>query len=144
MGHYCDLITRAVDKGEGAEAWKVAEDMMTKLARKAPDLYDETMHELEKLAYKITRPEAEQIVRNMHPKGQCWSFDQVASMVKSKGVSGCMVHWYLVMNMVYNDYWNTAKMYDLHNDEDFFFSLAKDFIEDPDAGDLKVEMYFGH
>lgn len=44
--------------------------------------------------------------------------------------------------MVYNDFMNTARAYGMQNDVDFFFSLAKDFIEDPDAKPLKVEKYF--
>ena len=46
------------------------------------------------------------------------------------------------MNMIYNDYCDTAKLYNLQNDPEFFFSLARDFIEDPDAKPLKVEKYF--
>lgn len=142
MHKYCKLIMKAVEKGEGEEAWRIAEDMMTKLERKDPALYDATMEELEKLAYKIPREEAEQIVRNMRPKGQYWSYNQIVEVCKSKGITKCFVNWYLVMNMVYNDYCNTAKMYGLQNDVDFFFSLAKDFIDDPDAKPMKVEKYF--
>lgn len=142
MGKYCKLIMKAVEKGYGEDAWRIAEDMMTKLERKAPELYEDTMEELEKLAYKIPRDEAEQIVRNMRPKGQYWTYTQVMDLVKSKGIDKCFVSWYLVMNMMYNDYCNTAKMYGLHNDVDFYFSLAKDFIEDPDAKPMKVEKYF--
>lgn len=142
MGKYCKLIMKAVEKGYGEDAWRVAEDMMDKLERKAPDLYEDTMEELERLAYKISREEAEQIVRSMRPKGQYWSYNQVMEVVKSKGITSCYVNWYLVMNMVYNDYCSTAKMYGLQNDVDFFFSLAKDFIEDPDAKPMKVERYF--
>ena len=142
MGKYCKLIMKAVEKGYGEDAWRIAEDMMTKLERKAPELYENTMEELEKLAYKIPRDEAEQIVRNMRPKGQYWTYTQVMDLVKSKGIDKCFVSWYLVMNMMYNDYCNTAKMYGLHNDVDFYFSLAKDFIEDPDAKPMKVEKYF--
>ena len=142
MGKYCKLIMKAVEKGYGEDAWRIAEDTMTKLERKAPELYEDTMEELEKLAYKIPRDEAEQIVRNMRPKGQYWTYTQVMDLVKSKGIDSCFVSWYLVMNMMYNDYCNTAKMYGLHNDADFYFSLAKDFIEDPDAKPMKVEKYF--
>lgn len=142
MGKYCKLIMKAVEKGYGEEAWQVAEELMTKLERKAPDMYEDTMEELEKLAYRISRDEAEHIVRSMRPKGQYWSYAQVEELLKSKGVEKNIVNWYLVMNMVYNDYCGTAKMYGLQNDVEFFYSLAKDFIEDPDAKPMKVERYF--
>lgn len=142
MSRYCKLIMTAVDKGEGDEAWRIADDMMDKLERKNPELYEYTMNELEKLAYRIPAEEAEHIVRNMKPKGQHWTLSQVMEFVKAKGITGCYTNWYLVMNMVYNDFCNTAKLYGLQGDDEFFFSLARDFIEDPDAKPLKVEKYF--
>lgn len=84
------------------------------------------------------------IVRNMRPQGQVWTYDQVEELVKTKGITDCFVDWYLVMNMCYNDYYNTAKIYGLQNDANFYFNLAKDFIEDPDASPNKVSMYFIH
>ena len=37
---------------------------------------------------------------------------------------------------------NTASMVGMQNDENFFLSLACDFINDPDAKPFKVEKYF--
>lgn len=142
MGKYCDLMTRVLNKGVDDEVWAVSEDMLNKLSRKDPILYGEYIDKLEHLAYRIPKDEAERIVRNMRPKGQYWTYAQVMDLVKSKGVTGDWVNWYLVMNMVYNDYCDTAKRYGLHNDPDFFYHLAKDFIEDPDAKPMKVEKYF--
>ena len=41
-----------------------------------------------------------------------------------------------------NDYYDTAKVFGLQNDAEFYLNLAKDFIEDPAAKPLKVEKYF--
>lgn len=142
MGKYCDLMTRLLDKGVDDEIWEISEDMLNKLSRKDPALFDNFMEQLEQLAYRIPKDEAERIVRAMRPKGQYWSYSQVCDLAKSKGMAGDWTNWYLVMNMVYNDYCSTAKMYGLQNDVDFFFNLAKDFIEDPDAKPMKVEKYF--
>ena len=46
------------------------------------------------------------------------------------------------MNMTYNDYMNTAITFGLKDNPDFFYSLAKDFINDADAAPYKVEKYF--
>ena len=62
--------------------------------------------------------------------------------VKSHGIKGDWTNWYLVLNMHYNDYYDTAKAFDLQDDPEFFSSLARDFIEDADAKPLKVEKYF--
>lgn len=142
MGRYCELMTKLIDKGVGDEVWTISEDMLNKLARKDPMMFDEYIDKLERLAYRIPKDEAERIVRAMRPKGQYWSYAQVMDLVKSKGVTSDWVNWYLVMNMVYNDFCATAKHFGLQNDVEFFYHLAKDFIEDPDAKPMKVEKYF--
>lgn len=142
MGRYCELMTKLIDKGVGDEVWTISEDMLNKLSRKDPMMFDEYIDKLEHLAYRIPKDEAERIVRAMRPKGQYWSYTQVMDLVKSKGVTGDWVNWYLVMNMVYNDFCATAKHFGLQNDVEFFYHLAKDFIEDPDAKPMKVEKYF--
>lgn len=142
MGRYCDLMTKILDKGVDDEVWTVSEDMLNKLSRKDPALYNEFIEQLEHLAYRIPKDEAEQIVRNMRPKGQYWTYSQVMDLVKSKGITGDWINWYLVMNMVYNDFCGTAKAYGMQNDTEFYYHLAKDFIEDPDAKPMKVEKYF--
>lgn len=142
MGRYCELMTKLLDKGVGDEVWTISEDMLNKLSRKDPMMFDEYISKLEHLAYRIPKDEAERIVRGMRPKGQYWSYTQVYDLVKSKGVTGDWVNWYLVMNMVYNDFCATAKHFGLQNDVEFFYHLAKDFIEDPDAKPMKVEKYF--
>ena len=142
MGRYCELMTKLLDKGVDDEVWTVSEDMLNKLAKKDPMLFEDYINKLEHLAYRIPKEEAERIVRAMRPKGQYWSYTQVYDLVKSKGVTGDWVNWYLVMNMVYNDFCATAKHFGLQNDVEFFYHLAKDFIEDPDAKPMKVEKYF--
>lgn len=142
MGRYCELMSKILEKGLGDEAWKISEEMLCKMSRKDPGMYSDYIEDLEHLAYKIPREEAESIVRGMRPKGQYWSYSQVVDLLSSKGITSDCVNWYLVMNMVYNDYCSTAKMYGLQNDVDFFYHLAKDFIEDPDAKPMKVEKYF--
>lgn len=142
MGKYRELITKAIEKGHGEEAWDLADEVMEKIKRKWPDLYEDLMCDLECLAYKIPTEEAIQIVKAMRPKGQHWSMQQIKDYCRDKGIDKDIVNWYLVMNMCYNDYYDTAKTFGLQNDDEFYYSLAKDFIEDPDAKPLKVEKYF--
>lgn len=142
MSTYCELIKKAMDKGFEEEAWEIADEVMEKIKRKWPEMYDELMEDLEGLAYKIPADEAVQIVKAMRPKGQNWSMQQVKDMCREHGIDKDCTSWYLVLNMVYNDYCGTAKAFGLQNDEDFYWSLAKDFIEDPDAKPFKIEKYF--
>lgn len=142
MGKYCELIKKAIAKGTEEEAWAIVDDTMEKLKRKNPDLYDDIMDALECLAYKIPMDEAVQMVKEMRPKGQNWSYQQVKDMCRSRGIDKDITNWYLVLNMCYNDYYGTAKHFGLQDDDDFYWCLAKNFIEDPDAKPFKVEKYF--
>lgn len=106
-------------------------------------MYAQLKEALEAKAYEISPEKAKEIVQRMKPMGQQWSWHQIKEYITSKGISeDCVEKWYLVMNMVYNDYYNTAKTFGHLNDVEFFYNLAKDFIEDPDAKPLKVEKYF--
>lgn len=142
MSKYRELVGRAMDKGFSDEAWSIMDDFIDMLGQKYPELYDKVMDKIECLAYRISKDEAEDIVRRMEPYGQHWSYNQVKDFVSSHGIEDDYNNWYLVLNMVYNDYCTTAKTFGLHDDPEFYFSLAKDFIDDPDAKPLKVEKYF--
>lgn len=142
MGKYHELFSKAMEKGSDEEAWELADELMDTLCKRCPDVYEDFMMEIEKIAYRIPKEEAERIVRNMRPKGQYWTYQQIVDFVREKGITGNWVNWYLVMNMAYNDYCDTARAYGLQNDPEFFFCLAKDFIEDPDAKPMKIEKYF--
>ena len=142
MSTYRELVGRAMDKGFSEEYWDIMDDFISMLCKKYPDLYDIIMEKLECLAYRIPEDEAESIVRRMSPRGQHWSYNQVKDFVESHGIKSDWTNWYLVLNMCYNDYYDAAKAFDLQDDPEFFFSLARDFIEDADAKPLKVEKYF--
>lgn len=142
MAHFKPIYHAAMDKGYCEEILEYVEEAMDRLKRVDPQFHDAIIQKSEDLAYKIPMEEAEQIVRNMRPKGQYWSYDQIKEYLATKGITKDCVIWYLVMNMVYNDYYGTAKQYGLQNDVEFFYSLAKEFVEDPDAKPHKVERYF--
>ncbi len=142
MSTYRELVGRAMDKGFSEEYWDIMDGFISMLCKKYPDLYDTIIEKLECLAYRIPEDEAESIVRRMSPRGQHWSYNQVKDFVESHGIKSDWTNWYLVLNMCYNDYYDTAKAFGLQDDPEFFFSLARDFIEDADAKPLKVEKYF--
>lgn len=119
------------------------EEALCYVQRVDSTMYQHLVESLEQKAYEINPDEAKSIVQKMKPMGQQWSWQQIEDYISSKEIDpSCTEKWYLVMNMVYNDYYNTAKTFGHLNDVEFFFHLAKDFIEDPDAQPLKVEKYF--
>ena len=119
------------------------EESLCYLQRSDEKMYKQIKESLEAKAYAISPEDAKMIVQRMNPMGQQWNWNQIEEYIIAKGIDpSCTEKWYLVMNMVYNDYYDTAKTYGHLNDVEFFFHLAKDFIEDPDAKPLKVEKYF--
>lgn len=121
---------------------EITEEAFNALKTSDARRYDELMKELESECYKITEEDAETIVRSMTPRGQMWTLDQVQDYIRQRGETGDIICWYLVMNMCYNDYYNTARNYGVQDDPEFYYRLAKDFIEDQDAKPYKVARYF--
>lgn len=107
-----------------------------------PNMYEMFVEEAEDIAYYMSRQDAEDIVLEMRPYGQHWSYEEVKSYVTERGVEGDKVcDYYLVMNMAYNDFNRTAKQYGLDRPE-FYYDVAWDFINDQDGPRHKVAKYF--
>ena len=132
-----DLIT---SKGKTKE---MIEAFVSVYPKMSSGLREDLCHELECLAYTYSADEAKQIVLKMSPYGEHWSMDKIKAFIASRGISDKQqIHYYLVMNMMYNDYIQTAEMFGQKDNPDFYFMLAKNFIEDADGVDFKVEKYF--
>lgn len=103
--------------------------------------YKEFYQEAEAIVYDISKDQAVEIVRKMKPYGERWNYNDIKAYVNDRGEMGHDTKYYLVMNMIYNDYYRTAKLYDI-DDAEFYYNLAYDFIHDLDATPRKVEKYF--
>lgn len=142
MGKHYDMFTTAQQKDDSDLVCCAVAEMLDILERTNPKLYMEMVTRLEDVAYNIPYEEAERMVKSMTPRGQHWGYNDVEKLCNSKGITTDIVSCYLVMNMVYNDYYPTAQTYGLQNDVEFFWSLAMDFITDPDGSSHKVAKYF--
>ena len=132
MSCYADLVDKIRAKDIPHEDTdSLMEWAFSALERSDSRVYKEITAKMEHLAYSISPSQAESIVRGMRPKGQVWTLEQVKEYVVPKGVHDSYVDWYLVMNL-----------YGLQNETDFYYNLAKDFIDDPDAEPHKVAKYF--
>lgn len=80
-------------------------------------------------------------------RGAHWSMDQTTAVGRARGVDMAEIGpecWWVTMCMMYSDYYHTAAMFGLDR-EDFYVSLAKDFLSDPDApggAKAKLEGYY--
>lgn len=133
------LITKVHDKAGDGELMNILLWWYDMSDARTQQMVAEKMQQV---AFKISPEEAEMHVKAMRPAGQHWTHKQVREYLATKGITERCTDYYLVMNMVYNDYQKTAQMYGLQNDDEFYFSLARDFIEDMDAKPYKVERYF--
>lgn len=111
------------------------------LKEHAKSQYDKFLEEAEDIMFEIEPEKAKQIVIAMKPFGQRWSMEEIKEYLKSRGISEKIKYYYMVMNMMYNDYARTAKQYNLDVPE-FYFDLSFDFINDVDAKRHKIEKYF--
>mgnify|MGYP003306525305 CR=1 FL=1 len=107
------------------------------------DLKKEFTHKMECLAYTYSLEEAQQVVQRMVPFGEHWSPEKIKIYIATKNVDtdNC-IHYYLAMNMMYNDYHKTAEHFGQKENPDFYFDLAYDFLNDADGVDFKIEKYF--
>lgn len=146
MREYKDImaiLTESKDDfKEMAEYGIVMEHLMGKLEAHSPMLFKETMDRLEDIAYDIPLEKAKEIVRKMRPFGEHWNYETVKHYVEGKDVLGQCVYYYLVMNMMYNDYYDVATNFGHQADTEFYFELAHAFINDEDGKKHKVERYF--
>lgn len=76
-------------------------------------------------------------------KGGAYTWHQAQQYGRNMGITGeeRLAEFYAVMNAMQSDYWQVAKKFGVDKPE-FYACMAKAFIEDPDAVEDKVAMYY--
>ena len=143
MSRYTDLVNSLVRDGKGNmdRLLDISDKAVETLKYFDMEGYNNIINTLEDEYYKITKEEAQNIVRTMRPFGEVWNYEAIKDFIMQKGEGDC-IHYYLLMNMARNDFYNTAKLVDAVDDPNFYFQIAKDFINDEDGKRHKVEKYF--
>lgn len=101
---------------------------------------------------KITRELADMWVKSMsitdgseRNNGIKWSLESASEVGNKIGFDWnkySKIDFFVAMNMVYSDYFRSAKKYDLQNDSVYFAELAKDWLCDEDAPCDKLYKYY--
>jgi hypothetical protein len=78
-------------------------------------------------------------VENMRPRGEHWTMDDTTNAMKSMGYSLDPTEFFVVANMMYNDYYDLVK-----DNESLALELAEDWLEDEDAKECKLYEYWKH
>lgn len=99
----------------------------------------------------ITPELAEGLVKDMaitdgsdRTNGEKWSMTETTDVGNKIGVNWERIpkcEWYLVMNLMYSDYYTVAKKHGL-TDYTFFAELSQAWFQDVDAKDNKTFKYF--
>ena len=75
----------------------------------------------------------------MKPIGIHWTIDETTNVMNNMGYGFNPIDFFIVMNMIYNDYYDIVK----DNDE-LTIKMANDWLSDTDAKENKLYNYWKH
>lgn len=113
--------------------------LMCEVKDKEEKLYNHIEMELYEMAYgkKISEEMAEDWVQKMKPNGKHWNIDETNNAMYSLGYNLDPIDFFVVANMMYNDYYNLVK-----EEETLALKMAEDWLKDTDAKDDKLYNYW--
>ena len=118
---------------------EIIEMLMCNVKEYKYDLYEHIEGELYEMAYgmKINEEMAKKWVKNMKPVGEHWNIEETTQAMHNLGYSHNEIDFYVVANMMMNDYQNLTK-----EDEMLALKLAHDWLDDEDARECKLYNYW--
>ena len=104
-----------------------------------PEIYDKYKIELYEMAYgkQISEEMAYKWVENMRPVGEHWTREQTTNAMRELSYSLDPISFYVVANMMYNDYHNLVR-----DNETLALELAEDWLNDEDSIEDKLYEYW--
>lgn len=118
----------------------ILEDTLKKVKEYDEDCYKEYEMELYKMAYgsKLSKEMADKIIWKMKPYGMKWDIEETKKIQEQYGLEDIRpIDFFIVINSAYNDY------KDLFNDDiEMYVRFTNDFINDEDAKQDKVFLYY--
>ena len=116
-------------------------DLIEDMKEEHYDLYKDYKLDLYEMAYgkKISEDMADKWVKEMKPVGIHWTMEETTNAMNNLGYSFNEIDFYVVANMMYNDYYNLVK-----EDETLALKLASDWLNDEDAKEDKLYCYWKH
>ena len=117
----------------------ILSDIIYETKEAHPELYEKYKLELYEMAYgkKISEEMGEKWVKEMQPVGLHWTMEETTNAMQSLGYSFNTVDFFIVANMMYNDYFDLVK-----DDETLALKLPKDWLDDKDAKEDKLYCYW--
>ena len=138
-----EIIKRIIDNGNVEDMHTLSdilEDTMEIIKKYNEESYKEYEMKLYRMAYGTTlsRQMAEEIVDKMQPYRTRWSYEDVRRIQEQYRLEDVRTNdLFVVLNYAYNDYKDI-----FGEDVETYIKFALDFINDEDAKDGKVFLYF--
>lgn len=85
----------------------------------------------------ISKSMAKKWVTSMKPYGEHWDYETTTQLLKDNGINLEPIDFYVVINMMYNDY---AKV--IGDDLDMYVKLSRAWLKDEDAKEGKLYEYW--
>ena len=138
-----DYIERIIEKGDIRDMntlSDILEELMKVVKNYDTECYKKYEMELYKMAYgnTLSKELAEKIVNKMKPYGEKWTMNETMDIQERYGLDRIKSSsFYVVLNSAYNDFNNL-----FGEDLDMYVRYAEDFINDEDAVEDKVFIYY--
>lgn len=136
---YLDMIINKGKTEDMIELSKMLDKSIHKVKECDPEWFENKKMKLYEMAYGKTLNEhmAEEWVKTMEPMGKHWTIEETTKVMDNIGYSLDKQDFYIVANMMYNDYYDLIK-----DNEELAFKLAKDWLNDKDAKPDKLYCYW--
>jgi hypothetical protein len=140
------MIRKYIEKiGENRNANDMEKlgDMLSEIIYQTKDshheLYEKYKMQLYEMAYgeKIDEEMAKKWVQKMLPVGEYWTIEKTTEARNDLGYSCDKIDFYVVANMMYNDYNDIVS-----GDDKLALNMAKDWLHDTDAMQNKLYNYW--
>lgn len=137
-----EYIKKIVDNGKQEDMEELSnmlDDLICDLKEEKPKLYKKYKDELYEIANgKILNEEmAYKWVNNMKPEGEHWTIEETTNAMKQMGYNLNNIDFYVVANMMYNDYYDLVK-----EDEELALKLSYMWLNDEDSVKDKLYEYY--
>ena len=137
-----DYINKIVINGKQEDMEELSnmlDDLICELKEERPKLYKKYKDELYEMANgKILNEEiAYKWVNNMKPEGEHWTIEETTNAMKQMGYNLNNIDFYVVANMMYNDYYGLVK-----EDEELALKLSYMWLNDEDSVKDKLYEYY--
>lgn len=137
-----DYIIHHGSEEQMEELKEVLEESVDMLKALSPNSYNKIEYCLHKVAHgdAVGEDLAKCWVKHMDnkdgTKGEHWNWEQAAQTYKEKKIGADVGELYVVLNMMYSDYYNPKF------DTNTYIEMAKDWINDPDVDGCKTLKYY--